>query len=90
MTTLDERYQKGLEIRSKFGGGTPRPGWASESGELAPDLYRIIEEALFGSSPRAVFGSAEASTPGGNSPLRWAPSSRIAPLAWTNGWPLSG
>lgn len=49
MTTLDERHQKGLEIRTKFGGGTPRPGWATESGELAPDLYRIIDEALFGS-----------------------------------------
>jgi len=49
MTTLDERYQKGLEIRTKFGGGTPRSGWATESGELAPDLYRIIDEALFGS-----------------------------------------
>jgi 4-carboxymuconolactone decarboxylase len=49
MTTLNERYQKGLETRTKFGGGTPRSGWATESGALAPDLYRIIEEALFGS-----------------------------------------
>ena len=49
MTTLDERAQKGLETRTKFGGGTPRSGWAKESGELAPDLYRIIDEALFGS-----------------------------------------
>jgi 4-carboxymuconolactone decarboxylase len=48
MTTLEERYQKGIETRTKFGAGTPRSGWATES-QLAPDLYRIIEEALFGS-----------------------------------------
>ncbi len=49
MTTLNERSQKGAEIRAKFGGGTP--GWSSvpDSRSMAPDLHRIADEALFGS-----------------------------------------
>ena len=49
MTTLEERYQKGLDIRAKFGGGVPGPGSVPGSQEMAPDLHRIADEALFGS-----------------------------------------
>lgn len=47
MTTLHERYQKGIETRTMFGGGTLSPG--SVPWDLAPDLNRIAGEALFGS-----------------------------------------
>ena len=49
MTTLEERYQKGMAIRSRFGGGIPGPGSVPSSREMAPDLHRIADEALFGS-----------------------------------------
>jgi len=49
MTTLDERAQKGAEIRARFGGGTPSSGSVPGSREMAPDLHRIADEALFGS-----------------------------------------
>ena len=49
MTTLNERFQKGLEIRSKFVGGGPiGSGSVPASQEVAPDLHRIAGEALFG------------------------------------------
>lgn len=49
MATLEERFQQGLEIRAKFGGGTPIESTVPDSRELAPDLHRIAGEALFGS-----------------------------------------
>ena len=49
MTTLEERYQKGMAIRGRFGGGVPGPGSVPGSREVAPDLHRIADEALFGS-----------------------------------------
>ena len=49
MTTLNERAQKGSEIRAKFGGGTPSNGSVPGSRSMAPDLHRIADEALFGS-----------------------------------------
>jgi 4-carboxymuconolactone decarboxylase len=49
MTTLNERFQKGQEIRSKFVGGGPIGGGSvPASQEVAPDLHRIAGEALFG------------------------------------------
>ena len=47
MTTLDERAQRGAEIRARFGGGTPSSGSVPGSREMAPDLHRIADEALF-------------------------------------------
>ena len=49
MTTLDERFQKGIETRTKFGGGTLTGGSAPVAWEVAPDLNRIAGEFLFGS-----------------------------------------
>jgi 4-carboxymuconolactone decarboxylase len=49
MATLEERFQRGIGIRTKFGGGTPVPSTVPDSRELAPDLHRIAGEALFGS-----------------------------------------
>ena len=49
MTTLDARAKRGAEIRARFGGGTPSSGSVPASREMAPDLHRIAEEALFGS-----------------------------------------
>ncbi len=49
MTTLNERFQKGLETRSGFAGGGPvGSGSVPDSRELAPDLHRIAGESLFG------------------------------------------
>ncbi len=49
MTTLDERFQKGIETRTRFGGGTLTGGSAPVAWEVAPDLNRIAGEFLFGS-----------------------------------------
>ena len=49
MTTLDQRAQRGAEIRARFGGGTASAGSVPGSREMAPDLHRIADEALFGS-----------------------------------------
>ncbi len=49
MTTLEERFQQGMGIRAKFGGGTPVESTVPDSRDLAPDLHRIAGEALFGS-----------------------------------------
>ena len=49
MTTLNERFEKGQETRSKFTGGGPiGSGSVPSSQEVAPDLHRIAMEALFG------------------------------------------
>ncbi|MDA1128070.1 MAG: carboxymuconolactone decarboxylase family protein [Chloroflexi bacterium] len=49
MTTLDERLQKGIETRTKFGGGTLTGGSTPMAWDVAPDLERIAGEFLFGS-----------------------------------------
>ena len=51
MTTLDERFQKGLEVRARLAGGQGRSlrGSVPIAYELAPDLYRISTESLYGS-----------------------------------------
>ncbi|MGQ4807283.1 hypothetical protein NKDENANG_00627 [Candidatus Entotheonellaceae bacterium PAL068K] len=52
MTTLDERFQKGLEMRQRLaGGGQGRifRGSVPSAYELAPDMYRITTESLYGS-----------------------------------------
>jgi 4-carboxymuconolactone decarboxylase len=51
MTTLDERFQKGLEVRACLAGGQGRSlrGSVPIAYELAPDLYRISTESLYGS-----------------------------------------
>ncbi|ETX09087.1 carboxymuconolactone decarboxylase family protein [Candidatus Entotheonella palauensis] len=51
MTTLDERFQKGLEMRARLAGGEGRlfRGSVPSAYELAPDMYRITTESLYGS-----------------------------------------
>jgi 4-carboxymuconolactone decarboxylase len=51
MATLDERFQKGIEIRKRLGGGQGRifQGALPIAYELAPDMYRISTESLYGS-----------------------------------------
>ena len=51
MTTLEDRFQRGLEIRAQFAGGEGRtfPGSVPVAYELAPDMYRIATECLYGS-----------------------------------------
>lgn len=49
MTTLDERFQKGIETRTKFGGGALTGGSVPTAWDIAPDLQRIAGEFLFGS-----------------------------------------
>ena len=51
MGTLEERFQKGLEIRARLAGGEGRlfMGSAPVAYELAPDMYRITTESLYGS-----------------------------------------
>ncbi len=51
MTTLDERFQKGLEMRERLAGGEGRlfRGSVPSAYELAPDMYRITTESLYGS-----------------------------------------
>ena len=48
MSELDERYERGQETRRMFGGGQITGGSSPAAWELAPDLERIIGEALFG------------------------------------------
>ncbi len=48
MTTLDQRYEKGRQIRNAIMDGLP--GRVDSPGiKLAPDLGRIVDEALYGS-----------------------------------------
>lgn len=49
MTTLNERYEKGQAMRSTMAGGDPSHFTLPGIDQLAPDLKRIIDEALFGS-----------------------------------------
>ena len=49
MTTLDERFQKGIETRTKFGAGVLSGGSVPSAWDIAPDLQRIAGEFLFGS-----------------------------------------
>lgn len=49
MGELEARYERGRETRRMFGGGTiADAGSMSAAWELAPDLERILGEALFG------------------------------------------
>jgi 4-carboxymuconolactone decarboxylase len=49
-TSLEERFQKGLEIRARLAGGEGRlfKGSVPVAYELAPDMYRITTECLYG------------------------------------------
>ena len=51
MTTSNERFQKGLEIRQRLAGGQGRvfKGSVPIAYELVPDMYRITTECLYGS-----------------------------------------
>ena len=51
MATLEERFQKGLEMRGRLAGGQGRifRGAVPSAYELAPDMYRITTESLYGS-----------------------------------------
>ena len=48
MATLEERFKKGMEVRTRIGGGTPASS-VPVTNEMAPDLHQIAAEALFGS-----------------------------------------
>src|SRR3989442_14312347 len=49
MSELDARYERGQATRRMFGGGTSTSaGSAPGAWEVAPDLERILGEALFG------------------------------------------
>ena len=48
MTTLQERYEKGQAMRAQMAGGDPSHYTVPGIDQLAPDLKRIIDEALFG------------------------------------------
>jgi 4-carboxymuconolactone decarboxylase len=50
MSTLEERFQKGLEIRGLLAGGEGRMfrGSVPVAYEMAPDMYRINTESLYG------------------------------------------
>jgi 4-carboxymuconolactone decarboxylase len=50
MASLEERFQKGLEIRARLAGGEGRlfKGSVPVAYELAPDMYRITTECLYG------------------------------------------
>ena len=49
MTSLNERYEKGQAMRSTMAGGDLSHFTLPGIDQLAPDLKRIIDEALFGS-----------------------------------------
>lgn len=51
MATLDERFQNGQETRARLAGGQGRlfRGSVPSAYELAPDMYRMITESLYGS-----------------------------------------
>ena len=51
MPSLEERFQKGLEMRQRLGGGEGRifRGSVPSAYELAPDMFRITTESLYGS-----------------------------------------
>jgi 4-carboxymuconolactone decarboxylase len=51
MVSSEERFQKGLEMRERIAGGQGRVfrGSVPAAYELAPDMYRITTESLYGS-----------------------------------------
>lgn len=51
MATLEERFQKGLEMRARLGEGEGRifVGSVASAFALSPDMYRISTECLYGS-----------------------------------------
>ena len=49
MSTLNERHEQGLAMRSTMSGGDRRHFALPGTDQLAPDLKRIIDECLFGS-----------------------------------------
>ena len=51
MSTSEERFQQGLEMRARLAGGDGRmfQGSVPSAYELAPDMYRITTECLYGS-----------------------------------------
>ena len=51
MTTSEDRFQRGLEMRARLVGGEGRifQGSVPSAYELAPDMYRITTECLYGS-----------------------------------------
>jgi 4-carboxymuconolactone decarboxylase len=51
MASLEDRFQKGLELRARLAGGEGRlfKGSVPIAYELAPDMYRITTECLYGS-----------------------------------------
>ncbi len=51
MATLEERFQRGLEMRARLAGGDRRSLEDSvpRAYELAPNMYRITTECLYGS-----------------------------------------
>ena len=49
MPSLEERYQRGLEMRETMAAGDFRHFTLPGIDQLAPDLKRIVDEALFGS-----------------------------------------
>jgi len=51
MPSLEERFQRGLEMRAHLAGGEGRlfRGSVPTAYELAPDMYRITTECLYGS-----------------------------------------
>ena len=49
MTTLNERFEQGQAMRSMMAAGDPSHFTLPGIDQLAPDLKRIIDEALFGS-----------------------------------------
>ena len=49
MASLDERYYRGLEMREQMAAGDFRHFTLPGIDQLAPDLKRIVDEALFGS-----------------------------------------
>ena len=48
MGELDDRYERGQETRRMFGGGQISGGSSPGAWDIAPDLERILGEALFG------------------------------------------
>ena len=51
MSSLEDRFQEGIEMRARLAGGEGRVfrGSAPAAYELAPDMYRITTESLYGS-----------------------------------------
>ena len=49
MSTLNERFRRGQEVRESMAAGDPSHFTLPGTDQLAPDLKRIIDEALFGS-----------------------------------------